>query len=1296
MGWFGFGVKKRRKTEKNQSQQTRSPQEEQTFILEPILTPSGLVDGTDETPDPLLLDLDAPPLPEVELAQTDLSHTPPTNPLFPDTSSAVGDVGEDYSLLDSSDAPVADSTALPVGIADAIAPESISGDDLEPISFIHNTKPTTAEADFTGGAYTVDRAESDSAFGVASDSTVGSQSNITSFLDEPTGVKSQVTPLTRSEVSFDTADTVELSFIHAADAQQSYPVADVNSSVELPTVDLAVSQSDSVAPASFPTASDSSIPAQAGSETTEDVFAQTLPDAPIGTNEAIGSPVTADSNSIGQSASDLAAESPINTADSASMQGAVDSPSSDISPIGAAQPPANSNFTGVPQQTQTPGLTDPDSTQLSTSQLASNSPAITTDAAVNPTAVAKADVVSVVNPPTESTNAQLQATTELAGTKEATQSSVITDPNKIGLGASIISSSPTFTSGVFTVGTSGIVSFDYLFDGGGYQGELAIFSLEGMEQFEPSSAAFIQEAASRAASNSELGHVAIADRTEGARFSAAIPWEGNMNSGTYQGVKTFSMRPCDTFGVMLVPNGTVQQVLANPSVGGALRPLFSLGTSNPFDGFHLEQMVDVTGDGSTFAMEDLRLDSHSDKDYNDIIFQVRGATGQAVRLEQVIAPGRDWRGADVGKELIAYASPDIIPNAGSSSDTGVIARPDTTNPPEVNDVNPDAAQAFDAPRFDATSTPPPDVIPTDASAADAAQNELTSSNSIPTEHSPQDSTSTSTQTPVAETVTCVTSESLSPKETDSNNPLLDGDPAAVPQNIEVSKITEYTSAPIASSEVAGTTATNAPAQVDTVAPTLTSSTVSSEVIPTETTTLVDSPFGTVTTHTDVASTTETNLTPAASDAVTQAAATVDVNQGDSSAVDINYTSGGTERGSTSEISTLATNVPVTTTEINSNSTTVANVTQEVISSSQTDSTLRPVAADLEVENSTAATAAFNQPELVLSTPLAEQSGDTATASPTEAAATTVMVLVDTVSPHDQSYTTPAPGEAFSVQPTPSVAQQATLVSDPVPTALDSDNGSKVASTSTVDYSLQTFATAPATTNLALAAVAPTANTPAPAFDFPVANQPLVGVIDTGFSANNPDIDYSRITLGRDYVASDDNPLLAPGEGSTHGTQVLDIIAAKPNNGIGIDGINDTAPIWLGRAIGSGRWADSLVEFVNAAKESNQPNAVVNLSFDLTSVQPDGTVTTRYELTPAERAALQYAKDNQVLVVAGAGNQGGTMSALGQASKEFDNIITVGAADGTNRAAYSSFGRVWICWHQAARAALRVLPGQQQK
>ncbi|MFP4121327.1 hypothetical protein [Coleofasciculus sp.] len=69
---------------------------------------------------------------------------------------------------------------------------------------------------------------------------------------------------------------------------------------------------------------------------------------------------------------------------------------------------------------------------------------------------------------------------------------------------SSLESDPTFESGVFTVGETGKVSVDFLFDGGGYEGELAVFSLEGMEEFEPGSEAFIQEAASRALSDSDI------------------------------------------------------------------------------------------------------------------------------------------------------------------------------------------------------------------------------------------------------------------------------------------------------------------------------------------------------------------------------------------------------------------------------------------------------------------------------------------------------------------------------------------------------------------------------------------------------------------------------------------------------------------------------------------------------------------------------------------------------------------------------------------------------------------------
>ncbi|MDJ1174831.1 DUF4114 domain-containing protein, partial [Roseofilum capinflatum] len=218
---------------------------------------------------------------------------------------------------------------------------------------------------------------------------------------------------------------------------------------------------------------------------------------------------------------------------------------------------------------------------------------------------------------------------------------------------------PQFDSGYFVVGETGEVGVDYLFDGGGYKGELGIFSLGGMEEYDPDTEEFIAEAARRSHSNSELGHIIISDRSEGARFSGELG-EADQNSGEYLGVKTFNMNSGDRFGMMLVPKGRVEQVVDNPGIGGAARPLFSLATANPEDGFHWGQIVDVTGEGNTFVFEDLRVDGKSDGDYNDLIFQVRNATGEARLLDEVIDTEHDWRNSDLGQTLIEYTKPYLV------------------------------------------------------------------------------------------------------------------------------------------------------------------------------------------------------------------------------------------------------------------------------------------------------------------------------------------------------------------------------------------------------------------------------------------------------------------------------------------------------------------------------------------------------------------------------------------------------------------------------------------------------------
>ncbi|WP_027268893.1 tectonin domain-containing protein [Leptolyngbya sp. PCC 6406] len=419
-----------------------------------------------------------------------------------------------------------------------------------------------------------------------------------------------------------------------------------------------------------------------------------------------------------------------------------------------------------------------------------------------------------------------------------------------------------FESGVFTVGESGEVTIDYLFDGGSYQGELAIFSLEGMEEFELGSEDFIREAARRALTGTEEGHIVIRDRLEGARFGEYNPKLDQWNSGDYLGAKTFQMKAGDEFGLMLVPRGRVWSAFNNPRIDSSGTPLFSMATANPDDMFAMGQIADVFGDGNTFAFEDIRVDRGSDLDYNDIVFQVRGAEGKALYMGDLVDPSQDWRSTDIGRAIHTYAESYVAP--------------------------------FDS-------------------------------------------------------------------------------------------------------------------------------------------------------------------------------------------------------------------------------------------------------------------------------------------------------------------------------------------------------------------------------SLAISASAPPAA------------QPLVGIIDTGLTTGHPDLNYNNITSGWDWVDGNNNSFHTLGAGDDHGTFVASKIAAIRDNGIGIDGINDQSPIWVSRAVGSGQWANSLTEFVDAAIESGQPNAVVNLSFDLTQIDTDGNVTTRYEFTPQEREAIEYARQNGVLMVVAAGNDGGVMSVLGQAAQEFDNILTVGAADGLGKAAYSSYG-----------------------
>jgi hypothetical protein len=578
-------------------------------------------------------------------------------------------------------------------------------------------------------------------------------------------------------------------------------------------------------------------------------------------------------------------------------------------------------------------------------------------------------------------------------------------------------------SGFFATDSTGKVGFDWLHDGGNYQGEVAIFSVQGMEKFTPGSEEFIKEAARRALSNSLFGHVVISDPTEGANplFNGSLG-EGNDNQGQYSGRKTFAMKPGEAFAVMLVPNGTVQEVFNNPYAGGDKRPLLSLSSSNPNDAWLYGQVADVTGSGKAFAMEDQRVDTGSDKDYNDLVFNLTGATGKAVSIDKVIDPAKDWTKLDGGKKLIDYVK----------SKQPIVEPPVAVGP--------------------SVQTKPPVAV------------------GPPIETKP----------PVAVTPPVATA----PVETKP--------PVAVAPPVETPPV--ETKPPVA------------------VAP------------------------------------------------------------------------------------------PVETPPVE---------------------TKPPVAVAPPVETPPIET----KPPVAVAPPV-ETKLPVAVAPPIE---TTPSLATLPIAP-------PTP----PVQP-PTIAPEAPLLGlgpiDDLSQPIDPERPIE----------------------------------PVLPISSPPENRAFIGIIDTGFATNNPDLDYSKVTLGRDRIDKDSNPLFTAGTGNEHGTFSWGLVSAIQGNDKGIDGYNDKANVYLSRAIGSGEWDLALTDFVGEAKAQKQKNAIALLPLDLTQKNADGSITTRYEFTPRERAALENARQNGVLLVVAAGNDGGVMSVLGQSSQEFENILTVGSSDGFGRSDYSSYG-----------------------
>ncbi|MGD2254128.1 MAG: S8 family serine peptidase [Anaerolineales bacterium] len=167
---------------------------------------------------------------------------------------------------------------------------------------------------------------------------------------------------------------------------------------------------------------------------------------------------------------------------------------------------------------------------------------------------------------------------------------------------------------------------------------------------------------------------------------------------------------------------------------------------------------------------------------------------------------------------------------------------------------------------------------------------------------------------------------------------------------------------------------------------------------------------------------------------------------------------------------------------------------------------------------------------------------------------------------------------------------------------------------------------------------------------------VIAVIDTGIDSNHPDLS-NKIVDGYDYLDGDANPTDDYG----HGTHVAGIAAAATNNGIGTSGVGYSPNIRIMplRVCDSGGCPTSaIVEAIYHAADNGAD--VINLSLG-------GSVA-----SASEEAAINYAWDHGLVIVASSGNDGAGRVSYPAA---FSNVIAVGSTNWhDDLAPYSNKGR----------------------
>jgi hypothetical protein len=180
----------------------------------------------------------------------------------------------------------------------------------------------------------------------------------------------------------------------------------------------------------------------------------------------------------------------------------------------------------------------------------------------------------------------------------------------------------------------------------------------------------------------------------------------------------------------------------------------------------------------------------------------------------------------------------------------------------------------------------------------------------------------------------------------------------------------------------------------------------------------------------------------------------------------------------------------------------------------------------------------------------------------------------------------------------------------------------------------------------------------PAWDLSNGTGATIAVVDGGVDEGYADLAGKLAAPEIDLVGSQ-----APGDPSDHGTSIAALVAAVPDNGVGIPGSGWNARILSYRVLTgtspSGPYSGPLSAVISAIADATSRRVnVINLSLG----GPDST---------ALRTAIDDALNRGVTVVAAAGNDGTTAPVYPAA---YPGVVAVGATDASGgRAAFSNYG-----------------------